>query len=166
MHNALLLSLLSRDGSGLLIAAAVALLGGLLRLLGAPGLAVGLVLALALLLAAGAAWHGLQVRQVMKQHPAPGRMVDAGGFKLHLLAEGGDGEARGLVKVIKPPGSDKILGMTSAGEHAGDLLVEYVAAMKHGFGLNKILGTIHIYPTLGEANMYAAGVWKKAQTTQ
>ena len=95
MHNALLLSLLSRDGSGLLIAAAVALLGGLLRLLGAPGLAVGLVLALALLLAAGAAWHGLQVRQVMKQHPAPGRMVDAGGFKLHLLAEGGDGEARG-----------------------------------------------------------------------
>ena len=48
----------------------------------------------------------------------------------------------------------------------GDLLVEYVAAMKHGFGLNKILGTIHTYPTLGEANKYAAGVWKKAQTTE
>ncbi len=77
-----------------------------------------------------------------------------------------DGEAQGLVKVITPPGSDKILGVTIAGEHAGDLLVEYVAAMKHGFGLNKILGTIHIYPTLGEANKYAAGVWKKAQTTQ
>ncbi len=77
-----------------------------------------------------------------------------------------DGEAHGLVKVITPPGSDKILGVTIAGEHAGDLLVEYVAAMKHGFGLNKILGTIHIYPTLGEANKYAAGVWKKAQTTQ
>ena len=46
------------------------------------------------------------------------------------------------------------------------MLVEYVAAMKHGFGLNKILGTIHIYPTLGEANKYAAGVWKKAQTTE
>ena len=76
-----------------------------------------------------------------------------------------DGEAHGLVKVITPPGSDKILGVTIAGEHAGDLLVEYVAAMKHGFGLNKILGTIHIYPTLGEANKYAAGVWKKAQTT-
>ena len=77
-----------------------------------------------------------------------------------------DGEAHGLVKVITPPGSDKILGVTIAGEHAGDLLVEYVAAMKHGFGLNKILGTIHIYPTLGEANKYAAGVWKKAQTTR
>ncbi len=77
-----------------------------------------------------------------------------------------DGEAHGLVKVITTPGSDKILGVTIAGEHAGDLLVEYVAAMKHGFGLNKILGTIHIYPTLGEANKYAAGVWKKAQTTE
>ena len=77
-----------------------------------------------------------------------------------------DGEAHGLVKVITAPRSDKILGVTIAGEHAGDLLVEYVAAMKHGFGLNKILGTIHIYPTLGEANKYAAGVWKKAQTTE
>jgi len=77
-----------------------------------------------------------------------------------------DGEAHGLVKVITAPGSDRILGCTIAGEHAGDLLVEYVAAMKHGFGLNKILGTIHIYPTLAEANKYAAGVWKKAQTTQ
>jgi pyruvate/2-oxoglutarate dehydrogenase complex dihydrolipoamide dehydrogenase (E3) component/uncharacterized membrane protein YdjX (TVP38/TMEM64 family) len=77
-----------------------------------------------------------------------------------------DGEAHGLVKVITPPGSDKILGCTIAGEHAGDLLVEYVAAMKHGFGLNKILGTIHTYPTLAEANKYAAGVWKKAQTTE
>ena len=77
-----------------------------------------------------------------------------------------DGEAHGMVKVITAPGSDKILGVTIVGEHAGDLLVEYVAAMKHGFGLNKILGTIHIYPTLGEANKYAAGVWKKAQTTE
>lgn len=77
-----------------------------------------------------------------------------------------DSEAHGLVKVITPPGSDKILGVTIVGEHAGDLMVEYVAAMKHGFGLNKILGTIHIYPTLGEANKYAAGVWKKAQTTE
>ena len=77
-----------------------------------------------------------------------------------------DGEAYGLIKVITPPGSDKILGCTIAGEHAGELLVEYVAAMKHGFGLNKILGTIHIYPTMAEANKYAAGVWRKAQTTK
>lgn len=73
-----------------------------------------------------------------------------------------EGEAHGFVKVLTPPGSDKILGVTIVGDHAGDIIAEYVAAMKHGFGLNKILGTIHIYPTLAEANKYAAGVWKKA----
>jgi hypothetical protein len=52
--------------------------------------------------------------------------------------------------------------VTIVGEHAGDLIAEYVMAMKHGLGMNKILGTIHIYPTLAEANKYAAGVWKKA----
>ncbi len=72
-----------------------------------------------------------------------------------------DEEAHGLVKVLTPPGADKILGCTIVGEHAGDLIAEYVAAMRHGFGLNKILGTIHIYPTLAEANKYAAGVWKR-----
>lgn len=73
-----------------------------------------------------------------------------------------EGEAHGFVKVLTVPGSDKILGVTIVGDHAGDIIAEYVAAMKHGFGLNKILGTIHIYPTLAEANKYAAGVWKKA----
>lgn len=73
-----------------------------------------------------------------------------------------DESARGLVKVLTVPGKDRILGVTIAGEHAGDLIAEFVAAMRHGFGLNKILGTIHIYPTLAEANKYAAGVWKKA----
>jgi len=73
-----------------------------------------------------------------------------------------EGEAHGFVKVLTPPGSDRILGVTIVGDHAGDIICEYVAAMKHGFGLNKILGTIHIYPTLAEANKYAAGVWKKA----
>ena len=73
-----------------------------------------------------------------------------------------EGEAHGFVKVLTKPGSDKILGVTIVGDHAGDIIAEYVAAMKHGFGLNKILGTIHIYPTLAEANKYAAGVWKKA----
>jgi len=62
------------------------------------------------------------------------------------------------------PGKDRILGATIVGEHAGDLLAEYVLAMRHGIGLNKILSTIHIYPTLAEANKYAAGVWKKAHT--
>jgi pyruvate/2-oxoglutarate dehydrogenase complex dihydrolipoamide dehydrogenase (E3) component/uncharacterized membrane protein YdjX (TVP38/TMEM64 family) len=72
-----------------------------------------------------------------------------------------DSEAHGFVKVITAPGKDTILGATIVGDHAGDILVEYVTAMKYGIGLNKILGTIHTYPTLGEANKYAAGVWKR-----
>ncbi len=73
-----------------------------------------------------------------------------------------DGSTRGFVKVLTVPGKDRILGVTIVGAHAGDLLAEYVLAMKHGLGLNKILGTIHIYPTLAEANKYAAGEWKRA----
>ena len=72
-----------------------------------------------------------------------------------------DGSAHGLVKVLTVPGKDKILGATIAGDHAGDLITEFVSAMKHGIGLNKILGTIHIYPTLAEANKYVAGNWKR-----
>ncbi len=77
-----------------------------------------------------------------------------------------DGEAHGLVKVLTEPGKDRILGVTIVGEHAGEWIVEYVTAMKHGLGLNKILGTIHIYPTLAEANKYAAGNWKRAHAPQ
>ncbi len=77
-----------------------------------------------------------------------------------------DETAHGVVKVLTAPGRDKILGVTIAGEHAGDLIAEFVAAMRHGLGMNKILGTIHIYPTLAEANKYAAGVWKKAHAPQ
>lgn len=73
-----------------------------------------------------------------------------------------DGEAHGFVKVLTRPGKDHILGVTIVGEHAGDLIAEFVLAMKHGIGLNKILGTIHIYPTLSEANKYVAGAWKRA----
>jgi len=73
-----------------------------------------------------------------------------------------DDVARGMVKVLTVPGKDRILGATLVGEHAGDLIIEYITAMKHGIGLNKILGTIHIYPTLAEANKYAAGSWKRA----
>ena len=73
-----------------------------------------------------------------------------------------DSEAHGTIKVLTVPGRDKILGVTIVGEHAGDLISEFVLAMRHGLGLNKILGTIHIYPTLAEANKYVAGNWKKA----
>ena len=72
-----------------------------------------------------------------------------------------ESETSGFVKVITPPGKDRVLGVTIVGAHAGELLVEYVLAMKHGLGLNKILGTIHTYPTLAEANKFAAGEWKK-----
>lgn len=77
-----------------------------------------------------------------------------------------DSEAHGFVKVLTQPGKDKILGVTIVGEHAGDLIAEFVLAMKHGLGLNKILGTIHIYPTMAEANKYVAGVWKKKNAPQ
>ena len=72
-----------------------------------------------------------------------------------------DSEAHGFVKVLTQPGKDKILGVTIVGAHAGDLIAEFVLAMKHRLGLNKLLGTIHIYPTMSEANKYVAGVWKR-----
>jgi pyruvate/2-oxoglutarate dehydrogenase complex dihydrolipoamide dehydrogenase (E3) component len=77
-----------------------------------------------------------------------------------------DGEAHGFVKVLTVPGKDRILGVTIVGSHAGDLIAEFVLAMKQGIGLNRILGTIHIYPTLAEANKYAAGMWRKAHAPQ
>ena len=77
-----------------------------------------------------------------------------------------DSEAHGFVKVLTVPGKDRILGVTIVGSHAGDLLAEYVLAMKHGLGLNKILGTIHTYPTMAEANKFAAGEWKRAHAPQ
>ncbi len=77
-----------------------------------------------------------------------------------------DSEAHGFVKVLTRPGKDKILGVTIVGDHAGDLIAEFVLAMKHGIGLNKILGTIHIYPTMAEANKYVAGVWKRKHAPQ
>ncbi len=74
-----------------------------------------------------------------------------------------ESETKGFVKVLTPAGGkDKVLGATMVGAHAGELLAEYVLAMKHGIGLNKILGTIHSYPTMAEANKFAAGNWKRA----
>ena len=72
-----------------------------------------------------------------------------------------DGEAHGFVKVITPKGKDKVLGVTIVGHHAGELIAEYVLAMKYNLGLNKILGTIHLYPSLAESNKFVAGNWKR-----
>jgi pyruvate/2-oxoglutarate dehydrogenase complex dihydrolipoamide dehydrogenase (E3) component len=77
-----------------------------------------------------------------------------------------DSEARGFVKILTAQGSDKILGATIVGSHAGDIISEYVTAMKYNLGLNKILNTIHIYPTLSEANKAVAGLWKKKNAPQ
>ena len=73
-----------------------------------------------------------------------------------------DGQAKGFIKVLTPPGKDTILGVTIVAANAGDLIAEFVLAMKHGLGLNKILGTIHTYPTMMEANKFVAGQWKQA----
>lgn len=77
-----------------------------------------------------------------------------------------DDEAQGFVKVITAAGSDKILGATIVGYHASDLITEFVTALKQGWGLNRILGTIHIYPTVSEANKYVAGSWKRAHAPE
>lgn len=74
-----------------------------------------------------------------------------------------DEEARGFLKVLTVPGKDRILGVTIVGAHAGELLAEFVLAMRHGIGLGKLLGTIHAYPTLAEANKFVAGEWRKAR---
>ncbi len=77
-----------------------------------------------------------------------------------------DGHASGMIKVLTVPGKDKILGVTIIGKHAGELIAEFVLAMRHGLGLNKILATIHVYPTWMEANKYVAGNWKKNHAPQ
>lgn len=83
-------------------------------------------------------------------------------YELHELDRAiAEGRTEGFVQVLTVPGSDRILGATIVGEHAGELITEFVLAMKHNLGLNKLLGTIHSYPTWAEANKYVAGVWKR-----
>ncbi|WP_339664452.1 FAD-dependent oxidoreductase [uncultured Pseudomonas sp.] len=77
-----------------------------------------------------------------------------------------DEAAEGYVKVLTTPGKDRILGVTIVGAHAGELIAEYVLAMKQNLGLNKVLGTVHSYPTFAEANKYAAGEWKRAHAPE
>jgi pyruvate/2-oxoglutarate dehydrogenase complex dihydrolipoamide dehydrogenase (E3) component/uncharacterized membrane protein YdjX (TVP38/TMEM64 family) len=80
----------------------------------------------------------------------------------HLDRAVSESANKGFVKILVQPGKDRILGATIVAHSAGELLAELTLAMKHGIGLNKILGTIHAYPTMAEANKYAAGEWKKA----
>ncbi|NVD28503.1 FAD-dependent oxidoreductase [Parasphingorhabdus flavimaris] len=88
-------------------------------------------------------------------------------YQMHELDRAiAESATQGFVKVLTPPGKDRILGVTIVGDHAGELLAEYVLAMKYKLGLNKILGTIHTYPTMAEANKYAAGEWKRAHAPE
>lgn len=81
----------------------------------------------------------------------------------HLDRAIAEGAAEGFVKVLTRRGSDRILGATIVGAHAGEMLAEFVLAMKHGIGMNRLLGTIHAYPTFAEATKFAAGEWRKAR---
>ncbi|MCZ8135872.1 MAG: FAD-dependent oxidoreductase [Porphyrobacter sp.] len=103
---------------------------------------------------------GLNEREAAEQ----GIAVEVTRYELDDLDRAiADSETKGFVKVLTPAGGkDTVLGATIVGSQAGELLAEYVLAMKHGIGLNKILSTIHSYPTMAEANKYAAGNWKKA----
>jgi pyruvate/2-oxoglutarate dehydrogenase complex dihydrolipoamide dehydrogenase (E3) component len=88
-------------------------------------------------------------------------------YQMHELDRAiAESATQGFVKVLTPPGKDRILGVTIVGDHAGELLAEYVLAMKYKLGLNKILGTIHTYPTMAEANKYAAGEWTRAHAPE
>jgi pyruvate/2-oxoglutarate dehydrogenase complex dihydrolipoamide dehydrogenase (E3) component/uncharacterized membrane protein YdjX (TVP38/TMEM64 family) len=72
-----------------------------------------------------------------------------------------ESENQGMIKVVTPKGSGKILGVTIVGAHAGDTIPEFVLAIRKGMGLNDVLNTVHAYPTFAEANRFVAGVWKK-----
>lgn len=75
-----------------------------------------------------------------------------------------DSSDHGFIKVLTKPNSDKILGVSIVGSHASEIITEFITAMKHGHGLNAILNTIHIYPTLSESNKFVAGIWKRNNT--
>lgn len=106
---------------------------------------------------------GLNEREAREQ----GIAFEVTRFDMHKLDRAiVDSATKGFVKILTVPGKDRILGVTIVGERAGELLAEFVLAMRHGLGLNKILGTIHAYPTLTEANRYAAGAWKKAHAPE
>ncbi|MBW3550099.1 MAG: hypothetical protein KY442_04510 [Proteobacteria bacterium] len=113
--------------------------------------------------------EGLKSRQdALQAWTAANPWLAAGGFfAVYVLVTAiADSADHGLVKVLTQPGKDPILGAAIVAAHAGDLLAEFVLAMKHGLGLNKLLGTIHIYPTMSEANKYVAGNWKRAHAPQ
>ena len=108
----------------------------------------------------------LRIAGMTKQADLTGRLASCLRGEALLSQAIADSAAQGFVKVLTAPGKDTILGATIVGEHAGDLLAEFVLAMRWGLGLNKILSTIHTYPTLAESNKYVAGEWKRSHAPQ
>ncbi|MCB1646147.1 MAG: FAD-dependent oxidoreductase, partial [Pseudomonadales bacterium] len=101
---------------------------------------------------------GLNEKEAIEKNiPYEATTYSIGGLDRALADE----DAHGMIKVLTVPGKDRILGVTIVAEHAGDLISEYVLAMKHGLGLSKIMGTIHIYPTMAEMNKFVASEWRK-----
>lgn len=82
------------------------------------------------------------------------------------LCDAGNTPPTGFVKVLTPPGQDRILGVSIVAPQAADMLAEYVLAMRHGLGLKAILGTVHAHPTFVEANKHAAGAWQRSHVPQ
>ena len=116
-------------------------------------------------------WRAMTDPKLLAQWWGRGNPLDIERYEFHKgghwrFVEHADGEAHGFVKVLTEPGRDRILGVTIVGYHAAELLPEFVLAMKHGLGLNKILATIHVYPTLGESNRFLASEWRKARKPQ
>jgi dihydrolipoamide dehydrogenase len=110
---------------------------------------------------------GINEKEARQQHPDFDAKFEITTYKLSELDRAiTDAENYGFIKVITPKGKDRILGVTIVGHRAGDLLAEFTLAMRHGLGLNKILGTIHPYPTMSEAAKYTAGEWKRANAPE
>ena len=77
-----------------------------------------------------------------------------------------ESEEAGFAKILTAKGSDRILGATIVAPHAGDLLHEFVLAMKAGIGLGKIASTIHAYPTFAELARKAGEKYNRTRLTQ
>ena len=71
----------------------------------------------------------------------------------------------GFARVLVKKGTDEVIGATIVGAHAGELIQEFVLAMKHGIGLKKIAATIYAYPTFASLVLKTAEKLNKKRLT-
>ena len=74
-----------------------------------------------------------------------------------------ESETAGFVKVLTPPGKETILGVTIVGSHAGEMIAQFILAMRHNMKLGQLAAAILPYPTWNEANKYVVGQYKLAR---